>query len=1102
MSAKRVGRCLALLLFLNQWLVYAAFAAPGDQFKDLPLKEFIQLGLKNSQDIQDAKSEVAKKNAELVQAQYAVKSEEAKDASLFAKPRNLSKDLLIRLKIPEARKQQLIATEALRSKTLAVQYEIEKLYWNAVQGKLAESAAVKKLDTVKGQLESVRTKQKFGLADQAARDQAEKALEQAASALKLAQLSYKSSLLALGDKAALDLQGGVQLSYVQDYADLNQTMLEKFTSSAQKTNLSLLQDREDRRLADMKVDTSRKLYASKFGEARMRVIESMYKSKDIDYDLFVAGYDATLEGIKEDWEGFMWLAIFPIPKVLLQGEYDGLRYFDDIRQSLPISMMDQNKAVLKEKDSLKNVILALRQSYLDAKGAEEAYAQTLRDRDKAVEAVGTAGKKAKLGFMKPEELQLVLDAKDQAELTALNGWISYKLALGKLNVDTGGAVEQTYKEGILPYREIDDGLAKINPAAPEAKGLGGGWDIKQTIGTLVSEFSIKADKKLEASDYAVFTAGGKQIGKKESIKKPLVDLSVVLSEPESLKVILYKNQEVVAESTPAGYGASGTLKLDPPGEFAALPAVKEAASASKQGEAAAVGGTTLMIGTYRVALEALTPELYNAAKGTMTDSGQGVLVKSELTGGVWVSSEQALDINAMANPKGAAIVTTEKLAAMKLTVDVSPSGKLAPLLSAAQIAVELEALKKEQEQLKLDKEAALAASKAVDTLQLSVKLKESETKTALLQALLSGDQTLALKQIAMLNNPEALVKQLEAEAAAGAGAGGTAGGGAGTGGTGSGAGTGGTGSGAGGTAGGEASPAVLEQRKEELELKVKQALASGDSAAAAAQLASLMETAGNLAVLESGSVDSTAALQDAKVKLQDALKTAQEQKDMGKTEQLQASIASLNDMMLTVQKEALFAKLDAISGLSAQLLKDEQGNIPLAAQLPPALESLLSQESKLTLEQIRQKELEKYTPEQLQELAAAAAQIEQALGGTAQIFPVESVISPDLMIHFPVPPVIINGKAFLPVRPVSEAFGAAVIWDAEQRSVTISVEDSTVVCSIDNPVAYVDGEPVSLDTTPALVAGSTFVPLRFVAEMIGMQVDWDDATKTIRISTE
>ncbi|MFD0676877.1 MULTISPECIES: stalk domain-containing protein [unclassified Paenibacillus] len=1147
--AKGVGRCLVLLLLLNHMLVGLVSAAPGDKVRELPLKDAVQLGIKNSQDIREAKSEVTKKKVELTQAQYAIKSEEAKDSSLFAKPRNLSKDLQIRLKIPEARKQLLIAEETLKNKTRSVQNDMEKLYWNAVQGMLAEAVSQKKLDAAKKALDGVKTMQKLGLADQAAREQADKALEQAASELKQAQLSYKSTRLALGEKVGLDLESGVTLSYIQDYANLNQAMLEKYTSGAEKTNLGLLQDREERKLAEEKFNTNRMLYSAKFGEARMKVIESMYQMKDMDYDLFMANYDVTLEKIGTDWQGWVWLGIIPLPKILLQGEYDGLRYFDDIRQSLPISMMDQNKAVLKEKESRKNVILAIRQSYLDAKGAEEAYAQSLRVRDKAADGVEEAIKKLKLGLLKTDELQKLIEAKEQAEQAVTSSWISYKLALGKLNFDSGGEVELTYKEGILPYREIDDGLAKIKPPQPEKKGPAGKWELKPSVGELMSDFTIQADKGLEATDFAIFTAEGKPIGKKKPIKKPVRHLSVMFSQPESLKVVLFKKKEVVAEGALTGNGTSGTIAFDKPGELAALPAVKEAAQASAKPNVEVEKGEapegTLIIGTYRIPVEALTPELYNTAKATMAASGQGVFYKSELSGGTWVSNENAMDLKAMEDPNGSAVVAPEKIAALKLTVELSESGLIAPLLTASQIAQEVEALKKDTERLKLAKEEAVAANKGADIARLSIELKDAEAQLVLMQALQAGDQQAALQQIALVHNPEALLKQLEAEAGAGSGAsGGTAGGagsgasggvagGAGSGasgGTAGGAGSGasggsaggagngasggaaggagsgasggsagGVGSGAsGGAAGGAgsgASAAVVEQRKQLLQ----QALAAGDAAAASSLAAQLAEAAVQLALLESGRDESVAALQEAKAKLQAAVAEAQKQKDMQRAEQLLNSIASLDNAVLSAQKEALFMQLDAIMQLPSQLLDGEQ---QVNALLPEAVQGVLAQESKQILEQIKSVELEKYSKEQLVLLSEAAAEMKQAYGDSMQIFPVENVISPDLSILFEVPPAIINGKTFLPIRPVSEAFGAVVIYDEAARTVTISHEGAMIVCTIDSTTGYVDGEAVSLDTAPVLIAGRTFVPLRFIAETIGLGVHWDEGTRTILVSSQ
>ncbi|TDF97140.1 stalk domain-containing protein [Paenibacillus piri] len=1135
--AKGVGRFLALLLLLNQLFVVPVSAAPGDKGKELPQQEAVRLGVKSSQDLRDAKAEVTKKKAELVQAQYAVKSAEAKDAGLFAKPRNLSQDLQLRMKIPEARKQLLIAEETVRSKTISVQFEMEKLYWSAVQSMLAEAAARKQLDGAMRSLDGIRTMQKLGLADQAAREQADKAVEQAASELKKSQLAYKSVRLALGEKTGLDLEMGVTLSYEQDYANLNQAMLEKYTSRAEQTNLGLLQDREERRLADEKFNVNRKLYSAKFGDARMRVIESMYQMKDMDYDLFMASYDETLEKIREDWEGWVWLGIIPVPKSLIQGEYDGLRYFDDLRQSLPISMMDRNKAILKEKESRQNVILEIRQSYLDAKGAEEAYAQSLRARDKAVDEAAAASNKIKLGLLKQDELQKLNEVREKAEQAVTASWLGYKLALGKLNVDSGGEVERTYKKGVLPYREIDDGLAKIKPPQPEKKGPSLKWELKPSVGDLLSDFSVQADKKLGATDYALFTAEGKPIGRKKPIHKPLRHLSVMFSQPDSLNIALFKKNEIVAEGALSGYGTSGTATLDKSGGLAAMPAVKEAAAAQASSAPQNGAGGTLIIGTYRIPLEALTPELYNTAKATMTASGQGVFYKSELSGGAWISADSVLDLKALEDANGPAAAASDKIAALKLTVEINPAGTISPLLTAAQLTQEIEALTKEAERLKQAKEEAEAANKAADIARLSVEWEDAKAQLALMQALQSGDQQAALKQIALVHNPDALVRQLEAEAAAGSagGAGGSTSGGAAGGSTSGGAAGGSTSGGAPGAAGGSASggapgaaggsanggaagaaggsasggaaggsasgsvsAAVYEQRQQELQAKLQQALAAGDAAAAAAQAGPLAEAALRLAQQQSGAADSVAALQQAKGKLQAALAEAQQREDAERVAQLQNSIAALDDTVLTVQKQELFMQLDALQLLPAQLLGDAASD---GASLPEGVSGAIADKSRQLLEQLKQKELEKYTPEQQAQLAEAASEIKQAYGAAAQIIPVEQVLSPDLPIRFEAPPVLIGGNAFLPIRPVSEAFGAAVIWDEAARTVTVSHEGGTVVCTIDSPAAYADGEEVTLDALPALIAGRTYVPLRFIAETIGLQVEWNETAKTILISS-
>jgi len=83
-----------------------------------------------------------------------------------------------------------------------------------------------------------------------------------------------------------------------------------------------------------------------------------------------------------------------------------------------------------------------------------------------------------------------------------------------------------------------------------------------------------------------------------------------------------------------------------------------------------------------------------------------------------------------------------------------------------------------------------------------------------------------------------------------------------------------------------------------------------------------------------------------------------------------------------------------------------------------------------------------------------------------------------------------NNRMMVPVRFVAEALGLGVQWDSEKRQVIIKGEDKEVVLTVDSSIAYVDGTPIKLDTKAVIVNGRTFVPVRFVAEAFGFEVQW------------
>ena len=100
-----------------------------------------------------------------------------------------------------------------------------------------------------------------------------------------------------------------------------------------------------------------------------------------------------------------------------------------------------------------------------------------------------------------------------------------------------------------------------------------------------------------------------------------------------------------------------------------------------------------------------------------------------------------------------------------------------------------------------------------------------------------------------------------------------------------------------------------------------------------------------------------------------------------------------------------------------------------------------------------------------------------------------------------VPPYIKNGVTFVPIRFISEAFGAEVFWDASigKGQVKIIFKGKTIILLIDSKKAYVDGKEFSLLEAPEIKNGRTFVPIRFISEAFGAEVFWDAELKEVRI---
>ncbi|WP_391571991.1 stalk domain-containing protein [Cohnella sp.] len=105
------------------------------------------------------------------------------------------------------------------------------------------------------------------------------------------------------------------------------------------------------------------------------------------------------------------------------------------------------------------------------------------------------------------------------------------------------------------------------------------------------------------------------------------------------------------------------------------------------------------------------------------------------------------------------------------------------------------------------------------------------------------------------------------------------------------------------------------------------------------------------------------------------------------------------------------------------------------------------------------------------------------------------------LMHAP-PLYIANGSSEVPMRYLFELFGARVEWNKSTRTITAVKNELSLKMTIDSHTAYLNGQAVPLDSPPHLYVYTTYVPLRFISEAFGYEVEYHPADQSIDIWTE
>jgi hypothetical protein len=99
-------------------------------------------------------------------------------------------------------------------------------------------------------------------------------------------------------------------------------------------------------------------------------------------------------------------------------------------------------------------------------------------------------------------------------------------------------------------------------------------------------------------------------------------------------------------------------------------------------------------------------------------------------------------------------------------------------------------------------------------------------------------------------------------------------------------------------------------------------------------------------------------------------------------------------------------------------------------------------------------------------------------------------------------PYIKDNRTLVPIRFIVEQLGAQVGWDEKTKQVTIEKDDKKIILKIGSKEVLINNSKVTLDVPAEIKDERTMVPLRFISEAFGAQVGWDETNRVVTITTK
>ncbi|MCT4564828.1 MAG: stalk domain-containing protein [Maledivibacter sp.] len=97
-------------------------------------------------------------------------------------------------------------------------------------------------------------------------------------------------------------------------------------------------------------------------------------------------------------------------------------------------------------------------------------------------------------------------------------------------------------------------------------------------------------------------------------------------------------------------------------------------------------------------------------------------------------------------------------------------------------------------------------------------------------------------------------------------------------------------------------------------------------------------------------------------------------------------------------------------------------------------------------------------------------------------------------------PYIENNRTFVPIRFIAEALSVdKIIWDEPSKTAILIDGNKTITLTLGRDIANINGRDIKLDAPISIYEGRTYVPVRLISEAFNCTVNWDSNTSTVLI---